>query len=92
MLQIILMMVCGIIVGRTLRNRKLRWLSPLTTVLIWALLFLLGLEVGGDEKIIHNLSRLGLEALLLAVGGSLGSAMAACWLWHIVNKGKGGQA
>ena len=87
MLQIILMMVCGIIVGRTLRNRKLRWLSPLT-----ALLFLLGLEVGGDKKIIHSLSRLGLEALLLAVGGSLGSALAACWLWRIVNKGKGGQA
>ncbi|MST83959.1 LysO family transporter [Hallella mizrahii] len=91
MLQIMLMMVCGIIIGRTLRHRKLRWLSPLTTVLIWILLFLLGLEVGGDQTILHSISRLGKDALLLAAGGAVGSAVAANRLWHYAGKSKGGQ-
>lgn len=92
MLQIILMMVGGIIVGRLLHKHPLKWLSPLTTVLIWLLLFLLGLEVGGDQKIIHSLSQLGLEAVLLAVGSSLGSALAARWLWRYTGEEKGGKA
>lgn len=82
MLKIILMMACGILVGRMLRKRNLSWLSPLTTVLIWALLFLLGIEVGSDEHIIHSLSRLGAEALVIALAASLGSALFALWLWR----------
>ena len=89
MLKIILMMACGILVGRMLRKRTLRWLSPLTTVLIWALLVLLGIEVGGNPHIIRSLSRLGFEAVVLALGGSLGSALLALWLWRYV---KGGRA
>lgn len=34
MLTIILMMACGILVGRLLRKKPLGWLSPLTTVLL----------------------------------------------------------
>ena len=82
MLKIILMMACGILVGRMLRRKRLGWLSPLTTVLIWALLFLLGVEVGGDEHIIHSLSRLGAEAVAIALAASLGSALLALWLWR----------
>ena len=82
MLKIILMMVCGIVVGRMLRRKKLGWLSPLTTILIWALLFLLGIEVGGDEHIIHSLSRLGAEGVAIALAASLGSASLAWGLWR----------
>lgn len=89
MLKIILLMACGILVGRMLRKKPLGWLSPLTTVLIWALLFLLGIKVGGNQHLIHSLSRLGFEAVVLAVGGSLGSAVLARWLWH---HAKGGRA
>lgn len=88
MLKIILMMACGILVGRMLRKKTLRWLSPLTTVLIWALLFLLGIEVGSNPHIIHSLGRLGLEAVVLSVGGSLGSALLAMWLWRYVKGGR----
>jgi len=92
MLKIILMMACGILVGRMLRRKKLGWLSPLTTILIWALLFLLGIEVGGDEHIIHSLSRLGAEAVAIALAASLGSALFALWLWRwSTNKGTKGE-
>lgn len=93
MLKIILMMACGILVGRMLRKKNLTWLSPLTTVLIWALLFLLGIEVGGDEHIIHSLTRLGAEAMAIALAASLGSALLALWLWRwSANGGKKGEA
>lgn len=82
MLKIILMMACGIVVGRLLRRKRLSWLSPLTTVLIWALLFLLGIEVGGDKHIIYSMSRLGLEAVAIALAASVGSALCALWLWR----------
>ncbi len=82
MLKIILMMACGILVGRMLRRKRLGWFSPLTTVLIWALLFLLGIEVGSDEHIIHSLIRLGAEAVAIAIAASLGSALLALWLWR----------
>ncbi len=93
MLKIILMMACGILVGRMLRKKNLTWLSPLTTVLIWALLFLLGIEVGGDEHIIRSLTRLGAEAVAIALAASLGSALLALWLWRwSANGGKKGEA
>lgn len=92
MLKIILIMACGILVGRMLRKKKLAWLSPLTTVFIWALLFLLGIEVGGDERIIRNLSRLGAEAVAIALAASLGCAVFALWLWHwSTHSGKKGE-
>ena len=55
-------------------------------VLIWVLLFLLGIEVGGNESIIRNLSTLGIEALLLTMGAVLGSILAACGLWRFCIK------
>lgn len=82
MLKIILMMACGIVVGRLLRKKRLAWLSPLTTVLIWALLLLLGIEVGGDERIIRSMSRLGAVAVAIALAASVGSALCALWLWR----------
>ena len=92
MLKIILMMVCGIVVGRMLRHRRLAWLSPFTTVLIWALLFLLGIEVGGDHRIIHSMSRLGAEGVAIALAASLGSASLAWGLWRwSTNKGTKGE-
>jgi uncharacterized membrane protein YbjE (DUF340 family) len=94
MLTIILMMACGIVAGRLLRKRRLAWLSPLTTVLIWALLFLLGIEVGGDDRIIHSMSRLGAEGVAIALAASLGSASLAwgLWRWSRLSGKKGGAA
>ncbi|MBR5029517.1 MAG: LysO family transporter [Muribaculaceae bacterium] len=90
MLQIILIMAAGVAVGWLLRHRNLKWVNPLLTVMVWALLFFLGVEVGENKQVIESLKDLGLEALLLAVAGTAGSIAAAWALWRIISRKKGG--
>ena len=77
MLIVIGLMVCGILIGFRFRKRNLKFISPLITVAIWILLFLLGLSVGGDPKIMNNLGTIGGEALWLTLGAVGGSVLCA---------------
>lgn len=72
----------GIACGALLRGRKLRGLQRITTVMIWVLLFLLGVEVGGDNHIIESLHTLGLESVVICLCSTLGSVVAAWLLWR----------
>ena len=87
MLIIVSIMLCGIGLGYLLRGRNTAVISKIITVLIWALLFLLGIEVGTNPNIIGGLQNLGVEALVLTIGGSVGSVLASWWLWNHVSKG-----
>ena len=87
MLIIVSIMLCGIGLGYLLRGRNTAAISKIITVLIWALLFLLGIEVGTNPNIIGGLQHLGVEALVLTIGGSVGSVLASWWLWNHVSKG-----
>ena len=87
MLIIVSIMLCGIGLGYLLRGRNTAAISKVITVLIWALLFLLGIEVGTNPNIIGGLQNLGVEALVLTIGGSVGSVLASWWLWNHVSKG-----
>lgn len=55
----------------------------LITYLIWLLLFLLGVEVGGNEQIIRALPTLGVEALLISVATVVGCCSLAWGLWKM---------
>lgn len=88
MFLIILIMAGGILAGRLLRNHKLTFLSKLINLLIWILLFLLGVEVGGDERIVKGMATLGAEAIIVAVAGVIGSALLAWGLWKWVKSNK----
>ena len=59
----------GLIAGWCLRCRRFAWTGRLSVFLIWLLLFLLGLEAGGNRMVMQSLPSLGLEALGVAVGG-----------------------
>ena len=94
MLKIVMIMLCGIGTGYLLRNKKMSFIGRIITALIWVLLFLLGIEVGSNPRIISGLQTLG---------GSLGSALFAWALWKYVTAkqakssahaetGKGGKA
>ena len=85
MLRIVAVMLSGIAAGVLLRRRPMRFLSKLIMVLVWALLFLIGVEVGSDPRVIRRLHDLGLEALILTVGGLTGSMLAAWLLWRSVS-------
>ncbi len=79
-------MLCGIGIGYLFRKRNLGILSSVITVLIWVLLFLLGIEVGGNPRIIQGIQTLGLEAIVLTLGGCAGSVLFAWALWKMLKK------
>ena len=82
-------MLGGVGVGYMLRRYSLKIIPRLITFLIWLLLFFLGMEVGSNQRLIRNISTLGVEALLLTLGGILGSILLAWGLWSFVlKKGK----
>lgn len=55
---------------------------------MWAvclLVFFLGVSVGGNETIVHALGTLGIQALILCLGGIIGSVLVSTWVsrWFI---------
>ena len=88
MFTVIGIMFLGIGVGYLMRCQSLSWINKAITILIWLLLFLLGIEVGHNEQIIRSLPTLGLEAFAIALVCVLGSCLAAWGLWKHVNNRK----
>lgn len=84
MFTVIVIMLAGVVLGYVLKAGRSVCVRRIVTVLIWVLLFLLGVEVGGNPRVISGIGQLGVEAVVIAVAGVLGSAGLA---W-IVYKGK----
>lgn len=84
MIIILCMIAAGIALGWLLRGRIHLNTGKVINVLIWALLFLLGIEVGSDDAIFSGLGHLGGEALLVATSGVAGSALLSLLLWKWV--------
>ena len=91
MLIIVAIMLCGIAVGYLLRNWDTRFISHVITALIWLLLFLLGIEVGSNPRIVMGMQTLGIEALLLTIGGALGTTLFSWLLWKYVSRKEAGK-
>ena len=92
MFTIIGLVLTGMLLGYLLRKRDLKKIHQIITLLIWLLLFILGIEVGSNEQIIKGLHTIGLEAVILTLGGTLGSIIAAWALWRALYNKKGGRA
>lgn len=86
MFTIIGLMLTGMLLGFLLRRQKLSGIHKVITVLIWLLLFLLGIDVGGNREIINGLHTIGMEAILITLAATLGSVMAAWGLWYVLYK------
>ena len=90
MLKVVAIMLTGMAVGFLLRKRRLRIVPHAVTVLIWLLLFFLGVEVGENPQVINGITSLGLEALWLSIAGMAGTVAFSWALWHWVSRKKGG--
>ena len=97
MFIVILFIFLGIALGYTIRTRIASsacksavgaWSARITTWLIWLLLFLLGIEVGGNQQIVASLPTWGVEALVLSVLATLGSCVMAWVLWKTMKGGE----
>ncbi len=74
----------GIAIGYMLRNVRGVGIVGVTTMLtIVVLLFIMGVEIGGNQTVMQNLLLLGGEALIIACAATLGSVLAA---HHIYKK------
>lgn len=80
-------MFAGMLIGYLFKKKQVTWLGKLITVLIWLLLFLLGVEVGGNQMIMSGLHTIGIDALIITVGAVLGSVIGARLLWKWINRG-----
>lgn len=79
----LIVLFCSILAGFLLRRRRLTLLPPAVfNIVIWLLLFLLGLSVGSDRNVIDNLSRYGVSALIIGGLATAGSVLAA----YLLNK------
>lgn len=84
MFIIIGIMLTGMLVGYLVRSKRLTWIHKIITFLIWLLLFLLGIDVGGNEIIMKGLHTLGVEALIITLSAVIGSTLLAWGLWYLL--------
>lgn len=83
MLYIIAIMALGILAGFMLRRRQFKYLDTVMMVVVWLLLFLLGVEAGSDERVVRWIASLGGEAVVISLGGVIGSSVCALLLWRV---------
>ena len=76
--------VAGYFIGSKVRAHKDRmgWLSPLISIIVVVLLFVLGARLGSNEEVFSQLGTIGIRSFILAVGGVAGSVL----LVYIVRK------
>lgn len=86
MFNVLALLAAGILTGYGLRNRSfIRYTGKWIAFTICLLLFLLGVAVGANRQLVENLPDLGFEGVVLALGATGGSVLAAWalyrWLW-----------
>lgn len=79
MIAVLLVMAVGMILGFLLKKKKgfLKFSEKMTTASIFTLLFMLGIGVGLNEKIIQGLDTIGWQALIITFGAVSGSLVFA---------------
>ncbi|MDP4186016.1 MAG: LysO family transporter [Bacteroidota bacterium] len=89
MIAVLILMILGIGIGALIGKYKtiIRINEKLTTWTIYLLLFLLGISVGLNEKVIIHLSTIGLQALLITFGAVGGSLFVSWIVFHYIFKG-----
>ena len=85
MFIIIGIMLTGMLLGYLLRSKRLTWIHKVITLLIWLLLFLLGIDVGGNEAIVKGFFNCGRKALTTPAPAVTGSTLAAWGLWYLLH-------
>lgn len=85
MIPVLLIMTIGFILGYILQNKTkfILFSNKATTLIIYMLLFLLGIGVGLNKTIVSNIANIGLQAILITFGAVLGSLIFAYITYRI---------
>ncbi|MFA8435270.1 MAG: LysO family transporter [Marinifilaceae bacterium] len=90
MITVLALMTLGILIGFFVSKypKIIKGADKLTTWSIYLLLFLLGIGVGLNDKIINNLHTIGLQAMILTFGAVVGSILLAWFTYSLFFKNK----
>ncbi len=85
MIPVLVIMTLGILIGWFLHKQKkfIKITSEITNWAIYLLLFLLGLTVGTNEKILNNFDKIGLQSIMITIFAVAGSVLVS-WLCYIL--------
>lgn len=90
MLNIILIILSGVVVGYFVRKiPQVKYVGTVITFIIMLLLFFLGVSVGANEQVVKNFSSIGFDALIITLGGTLGTVLCAWFVYERFFKRKG---
>ncbi|HPS56483.1 MAG TPA: LysO family transporter [Spirochaetota bacterium] len=86
MTEILILMSAGIFIGFLVRGRqRLIFIIEKTTGFsIYILLFLLGISVGTNEKVISSFGRIGFNAIIIALSSVAGSILLSFILYKFL--------
>lgn len=89
MLNIILIILSGVVVGYFVRNiPRVKHVGTAISIIIMLLLFFLGVSVGANEEVVRNFSSIGMDALIITLGGTSGTVLCAWWVYRSFFKKK----
>jgi len=82
------LLIGGIFLGYLLRNVKKikKKIDFVTTISIYALLFMMGVGVGSNKLIVGNLATIGLDALFLTLGGVVFTILISFLIFKVIYK------
>ncbi len=88
MLSIVGVMMGGMVMGYFFRGKRLACISRLIMIVIFILLFLLGINVGENKQIMGNLGVIGGEAVVITFGAVAGSVVCAWVIYKFYFSGR----
>lgn len=82
MVDVMVVLAAGVLTGLLLRKRGrfLLFAGKAAVIVVFALLFLLGLSVGANKTVLGNLRQVGVNAALITAAGIAGSVLLAAGL------------
>jgi uncharacterized membrane protein YbjE (DUF340 family) len=91
MLNIFLVILSGVATGYAVRKVPfVKHAGRVITLVIALLLFFMGVSVGTNDQVLATFSTIGIEALIITIGGTSGTLLCA-WLLYSTLFKKGGE-
>lgn len=85
MVEIIVIMGVGILIGYLLREKKALFaaIDRIVMAVIFLLLFVLGISVGLNKTVVESIHIIGVKAVVLTAGAVGGSVLCCCLAWRL---------
>ena len=85
MIEILVIMATGMVIGYLLRQKQAIFavIDRVVMGIIFLLLFVLGISVGLNETVVSSIHIIGVKAVVLTLGAVAGS-VSCCWIaWKL---------